>query len=185
MARQITFLLVRGLLGLLRLGPTPDEKDVEIAVLRRQLAVLRRQVAPLLAGGQGAVRHARPSAQPGAVGELPGDAGDAAALAPRARGSVLDLPKTWRARGQFPGRRGRRPRTPLGTGEPGWGYLRIVGGVRQARRRRVGDQRADRPPRSPPPGGTADIGPTRPSNSWDSELIPPNFSNREVAPFRR
>ena len=45
MACQITFLLVRRLLGLLRLGPSPDEKDVEIAVLRQQLAVLRRQVA--------------------------------------------------------------------------------------------------------------------------------------------
>jgi putative transposase len=45
MACQITFLLVRRLLGLLGLGPAPDQKDVEIAVLRHQLAVLRRQVA--------------------------------------------------------------------------------------------------------------------------------------------
>ena len=45
MGCQITFLLVRRLLDLLRLGPSPDEKDVEIAVLRHQLAVLRRQVA--------------------------------------------------------------------------------------------------------------------------------------------
>jgi transposase len=32
-------------LGLIGLGPTPDAKDVEIAVLRHQLLVLRRQVA--------------------------------------------------------------------------------------------------------------------------------------------
>jgi transposase InsO family protein len=45
MGCSVTFLLVRRLLDLLQLGPSPDQKDVEIAVLHHQLAVLRRQVA--------------------------------------------------------------------------------------------------------------------------------------------
>src|SRR5438128_5819477 len=45
MASTIVFLVVRHVLRLVGLGPKPDEKDVEIAVLRHQLAVLRRQVA--------------------------------------------------------------------------------------------------------------------------------------------
>src|SRR6266481_6674246 len=45
MASTLVFLLVRRVLGLVRLGPRPDDKDVEIAVLRHQLAVLHRQVA--------------------------------------------------------------------------------------------------------------------------------------------
>jgi hypothetical protein len=41
----VAFVIVRGVLRLVGLGPTPDAKDVEIAVLRHQLMVLRRQVA--------------------------------------------------------------------------------------------------------------------------------------------
>jgi transposase InsO family protein len=42
---SLVFLVVRRVVRLVGLGPKPDEKDVEIAVLRHQLAVLRRQVA--------------------------------------------------------------------------------------------------------------------------------------------
>jgi putative transposase len=42
--RTLAFMVVRQVLALVGLGPSPDTKDVEIAVLRRQLLVLRRQV---------------------------------------------------------------------------------------------------------------------------------------------
>ena len=45
MASTLVFLFVRRVLWLVNLGPKPDDKDVEIAVLRHQLAVLQRQVA--------------------------------------------------------------------------------------------------------------------------------------------
>src|SRR5436190_9589057 len=43
--RTLAFVVVRQVLSLIGLGPSPDAKDVEIAVLRHQLLVLRRQVA--------------------------------------------------------------------------------------------------------------------------------------------
>ena len=42
--RTLAFMIVRQVLSLIGLGPSPDAKDVEIAVLRHQLLVLRRQV---------------------------------------------------------------------------------------------------------------------------------------------
>jgi putative transposase len=42
--RTLAFIVVRQVVSLIGLGPSPDAKDVEIAVLRHQLLVLRRQV---------------------------------------------------------------------------------------------------------------------------------------------
>ena len=44
MASTIVFLVVRHVLRLVGLGPKPDDKDVEITVLRHQLALLHRRL---------------------------------------------------------------------------------------------------------------------------------------------
>jgi putative transposase len=43
--RTLGFLMIRRVLRVLGLGRAPDDKDVEIAVLRHQIAVLKRQVS--------------------------------------------------------------------------------------------------------------------------------------------
>ena len=133
MGCSITFLLVRKLLGLIGIGPAPDEKDVEIAVLRHQLAVLHRQVA-------------RPRFSPTDRAVL----ATLARLLPRERwATFLVTPATlmrWhrdliRRHWTFP-----RPETVapkaldadvvavilrLARENPRWGYLRIVGELRK------------------------------------------------------
>jgi len=71
-------------LGVLGCGPTPDAKDVEIAVLRHQLAVLRRQVArPRYRPADRMVLATLAKLLPrGAVAGVRGHASDVAALAP-------------------------------------------------------------------------------------------------------
>jgi transposase InsO family protein len=130
--RTVAFVVLRQVLSLIGLGPSPDAKDVEIAVLRHQLQVLRRQVA-------------RPH-------HVPADRIVLAVLAkllPRQRWPIfLVTPATllrWhreliRQRWTYPGI-GRRRRTlgletvdlvlRLARENPRWGYLRIVGECRK------------------------------------------------------
>jgi putative transposase len=130
--RTLAFVVLRQALSLIGLGPTPDAKDVEIAVLRHQLLVLRRQIAR--------PRYAPP------------DRMILAALAnflPRDRWPIfLVTPSTllrWhrelvRWRWTYPAR-GQRRRTldpevvdlvlRLARENPCWGYLRIVGECRK------------------------------------------------------
>jgi transposase InsO family protein len=130
---SVTFLLVRRLLDLLKLGPSPNQKDVEIAVLRHQLTVVRRPVA-------------QPRYSPA----------DRAVLASLARllsrerwGVFLVTPATllrWHrdlvARSWTYPRRGRAATNALdeevvalvlrlARENPRWGYLRIVGECRK------------------------------------------------------
>jgi transposase InsO family protein len=124
----VGFVLLRRVLGLLRIGPTADAKDVEIAVLRHQLTVLRRQVA-------------RPRYTPSDRLVL----AVLARLLPRGRWSAfLVTPATllrWRQelvrrRWTYPHRPGRRRGLDpsvvdlvlrLARENPRWGYQRIAG----------------------------------------------------------
>jgi transposase InsO family protein len=127
---SVTFLLVRKLLGLVGIGPSPDEKDVETAVLRHQLAVLRHQLAVLKR------QVARPRFSPADRAVL----ATLARFLPRERwATFLVTPATlmrWhrdlvRRHWRFP-----RPETVavvlrLARENPRWGYLRIVGELRK------------------------------------------------------
>jgi transposase len=132
-AHTLGFLIVRRVLCFVGLGPAPEEKDVEIAVLRHQLLVLRRQVA-------------RPRYTPADRMVL----ATLARLLPRKRwAAFLVTPSTllrWhrelvRRRWTYPatGRRDPRALDPevvqlvvrLAEENPRWGYVRIVGECRK------------------------------------------------------
>jgi putative transposase len=130
--RTLAFMILRRVLRLVNLGPTPDAKDVEMAVLRHQMMVLRRQVA-------------RPRYTPIDRMVL----ATLARLLPRERWSVfLVTPATllrWRRelvarRWTYPiTGRDRRELDPevvdlvvrMARENPRWGYLRIVGECRK------------------------------------------------------
>jgi hypothetical protein len=130
MVRSLAFVIVRRVLGLVGLGPEPDAKDIEIAVLRHQLVVVRRQVV-------------RPRYTSHAV-----------ALAPGVGGSPLDVSgyRSWPARR---GSRGRGSDGADGAGEPALGIRADRGGVPQAGRPGFGHVGVADP--APPPAwpGTA------------------------------
>jgi transposase InsO family protein len=128
MISSFGFVLLRRVFGLLGIGPAPDAKDVEIAVLRHQLTVLRREVA-------------RPTYTPSDRLVL----AVLARLLPRERWSAfLVTPGTllrWhrdlvRRRWTYPHRQGRRRRLDpsvvnlvlrMAGENPRWGYQRIAG----------------------------------------------------------
>src|ERR1035438_6788473 len=133
MGSPIAFLIIRKLLLFLGLGPSPDDKDVEIAVLRHQLGVIRRQVA-------------RPRFSPTDRAVL----ATLARLLPRERwDAFLVTPATLlRWHRELVARRWTFPRTGraatnalddeivalvirLARENPRWGYLRIVGECRK------------------------------------------------------
>jgi putative transposase len=125
---SVGFVLLRRVLGLLRVGPAADAKDVEIAVLRHQMTVLHRQVAR--------PRYTQSDRLVLAV---------LARLLPRERWSAfLVTPATllrWhrdlvRRRWTYPHRHGRRRGLDpsvvdlvlrMGRENPRWGYQRIAG----------------------------------------------------------
>jgi transposase InsO family protein len=129
--QTLGLLVVRRLLGALGLGPAPDARDVEIAVLRHQLSVLARQVA-------------RPRYDPAdrmvlawLAQLLPRDRWQAFLVTPatllRWHRELVARRWTYRATGR--GRRGLPDATVelvlrLARENPRWGYLRIVGEVR-------------------------------------------------------
>ncbi len=130
--RTLAFVIVRRVLGLVGLGPVPDAKDVEIAVLRHQLMVVRRQVA-------------RPRYAPADRMVL----AMLARLLPRERWQVfLVTPATllrwhrelvarrWTYRHTGRGQQGLAPEVVdlvvrMAQENPRWGYVRIVGECRK------------------------------------------------------
>ena len=150
------FLLLRRLLGVAGLGPAPEAKDVEIAVLRHQVMVLRRRVR-------------RPRYTPSDRMVL----AMLARLLPRERWPVfLVTPGTllrWHRelvarRWTYPHtgerRRGLDPEVVevvlrLARENSRWGYVRIVGGVPQARSGGVRDHGAADPWPAPAGAGAA------------------------------
>jgi putative transposase len=131
MVRPLAFLVLRRVLGVIGRGPAPDEKDVEIAVLRHQLAAIGRQVT-------------RPRYTPSDRAVL----ATLAKLLPRDRWPIfLVTPATllrWhreliRWRWTYPTTERPRGLDPevvelvlrLARDNPRWGYLRIAGECRK------------------------------------------------------
>ena len=126
---SFVYLVVRNLFALVWLLARPRRsKELEILVLRHELAMLRRQAAqPRLTRADRALLAALSRSLPRAAWmELPGQAGDAASLAPPAGRSPVDVSAA---------EAGRPPLESslatmilrLARENPHWGYKRIVG----------------------------------------------------------
>ena len=131
MGTPITFLLIRKLLLLLGIGPTSDEKDVEIAVLRHQLSVMHRQVArPRFSPTDRAVLATLAKL-------LPRNAGEHSSSHPRR--CCVGIASSWLGTGRSLASAAvptthsmtRSLSSSFVSREPRWGYLRIVGECRK------------------------------------------------------
>jgi putative transposase len=130
--RTLAFVIIRRVLVLVGLGPAPDAKDVEIAVLRHQLMVVRRQVARPRYTPQDRVILAI------LAGLLPRERWRAFLVTPatllRWHRELVARRWTYPATG-----RGRRSLDPqvvelvvrMARENPRWGYLRIAGECRK------------------------------------------------------
>src|SRR3954447_5478869 len=130
--RTLALVLVRRLLGLVGLGPAPDAKDIEIAVLRHQLMVLRRQVVRPRYTPQDRLVLAMLARL------LPRERRAAFLVTPSAllrwHRELVARRWTYPATGRC--RRGLDPAVVdlvlrMARGNPRWGYLRIVGECRK------------------------------------------------------
>src|SRR6266568_909356 len=155
--RFLPYMVVRAILRLLGESHDDQSKDLELFVLRHQLRVLRRKSRPPEADSPGPcpARSGEQGPSEGPVGGVPGDASDAAPLAPRARGKEVDVPAEGQVRAPTDRRRGPRPDLAAGQGEPPGGLhpdLRRAPHARDPSRRHHGQEA---PPSARPRPGTS------------------------------
>jgi hypothetical protein len=128
--RTLAFVIVRRVVGLICLGPAPDAKDMEIAVLRHQLLVVRRQVARPRYAPRDRIVLAMLARL------LPRERWSAFLVTPANRWHRELVARRWTYPPTGRGSRGLDPTVvdlvvQMARENPRWGYLRMVGECRK------------------------------------------------------